>query len=122
MMKRKLVYSMTLAIMLSLTGYAQSKLTETQKKEWKEKYEEYKINLDLNEEQAVKMEEINITYFEGLTSLKQSTDSKISKYRKFKGLNSNRDEVVKKILNEDQYKRYKAQQKEVKSSFKSKGR
>ncbi|MBB5438917.1 hypothetical protein HDC92_002601 [Pedobacter sp. AK017] len=119
-MKRKLICTMVMATMISLTGYAQSKLTETQKKEMKEKYEAYKAQLNLNEEQAVKMEEINTAYFEGLAGLKQSSDSKISKYRKFKSLSSERDEKVKNILDEEQYKRYKAQQKEMKSNLKSK--
>ena len=119
-MKRKLICTMVVAMVISLTGYAQSKLTETQKKEMKEKYEAYKVQLNLSEEQAVKMEEINTVYLEGLAGLKQSSGSKISKYRKFKSLSNEKDEKVKKILDEEQYERYKAQQKEIKSNLKSK--
>lgn len=111
---------MLLGILLTsaIMGFSQSKLTEEQKKEFKAKQEAYKAKLNLTDEQATKMDEINMTYLEGLSGLKQSSGSKLSKLKKFKSLSSERDSKVKKILTEEQYKIYKEQQKEMKEDFK----
>jgi hypothetical protein len=111
---------MLLGILLTsaIMGFSQSKLTEEQKKEFKAKQEAYKAKLNLTDEQATKMEEINMTYLEGLSALKQSGGSKLSKLKKFKSLSNERDSKAKKILTEEQYKIYKEQQKEMKEDFK----
>ena len=118
---KKLIHlsiSFTLAILLSATVSAQSKLTDEQTKEAKAKYEEYKQKLNLNEDQSKKVDAINTTYFEGIAALKNSNASKLSKYRKFKSLNSDRDQQMKDVLTKDQYKIYKEQQEERKEEFK----
>jgi hypothetical protein len=103
------------------TGFTQSKLTEEQKKEFKEKQEAYKAKLNLTEDQATKMEAINMTWLEGLSALKGSSGPKLSKYKRFKSLNNERDTQAKKILTEEQYKLFKQQQKEMKEELKEHG-
>ena len=118
---KKLIHlsiSFTLAILLSATVSAQSKLTDEQTKEAKAKYEEYKQKLNLNEDQSKKVDAINTTYFEGIAELKSSKASKLSKYKKFKSLSSERDKQMKDVLTKDQYKTYKEQQDERKEEFK----
>jgi hypothetical protein len=110
--------SLTLAILLSATVLAQSKLTDEQKNEAKAKYEEYKQKLNLNDTQSKKVDAINTTYFEGIAELKSSNASKLSKYKKFKSLSSERDKQMKDVLTKDQYKMYKEQQHERKDEFK----
>ncbi|AXY73293.1 hypothetical protein D3H65_04555 [Paraflavitalea soli] len=117
-MTNKMLVLLLLLLGTAATGFTQSKLTEEQKKEFKEKQEAYKAKLNLTEDQATKMEAINMTYLEGLSALKQSSGSKLSKYKKFKSLNNERDAQAKKILTEEQYKLFKQQQKEMKEDFK----
>lgn len=120
MMKKYLiVYSLTLLTLLSAGQvYAQSKLTEEQKQELKARYEAYKEKLNLSEDQSVKVESINRTYFERLAPLRNSDDSKLSKYRKYKDIKSTRDRQMKAVLDKEQYKTYEAFQKEMKEEFK----
>lgn len=117
-MKTKTIWVFALLTLSVLTGQAQSKLSEEQKKELKEKMAEYKAKLNLTPEQETQMEAVNTTYFEGLAALKEGSGSRLSKYKQLKKLNSDRDAGMKKFLNPDQYKLYKEQQKEMKEEFK----
>lgn len=117
-MTNKMLVLLLLLLGAAVTGFTQSKLTEEQKKEFKEKQAAYKAKLNLTEDQSAKMDSINMEYFEGLAGLKESSGSKLSKLKKFKSLSSDRDAKVKKILTEEQYKLFKQQQKEMKEDFK----
>jgi len=117
-MTNKMLVLLLLLLGAAVTGFTQSKLTEEQKKEFKEKQAAYKAKLNLTEDQSAKMDSINMEYFEGLAALKESSGSKLSKLKKFKSLSSDRDAKVKKILTEEQYKLFKQQQKEMKEDFK----
>lgn len=119
-MTKKMLMLLCVLLTTAVTGFTQSKLSEEQKKEFKEKQEAFKAKLNLTEDQAAKMEAINMTYFEGLSALRQSSGSKLSKYKKFKSLSNERDAQAKKILTNEQYKIYKQQQKEMKEELKEK--
>ncbi len=99
---------------------AQSNMTEEQKEEARARYEAYQEKLNLSDEQSPKVEEINLAYFEGLSELRNSNASRLSKYRKFKGLSSKRDEDMKAVLTDEQYEIYKEFQKETREDFKEK--
>ncbi|MDJ1504883.1 hypothetical protein [Xanthocytophaga agilis] len=119
MKKYLIIYSLTLLTLLSVGQVsAQSKLTEEQKQELKARYEAYKEKLNLSDDQSVKVESINRTYFEQLATLRNSSDSKLSKYRKYKDIKSTRDGQMKAVLSKEQYKTYEAFQKEMKEEFK----
>lgn len=118
-MKRKLIVLLGL-LLTSVLAFSQSRLTEDQKKEFKQRQEAYQASLNLNEDQASKMEEINLAYFEGLKSLKSSNESRLAKYKKLKSLNTERDSKVRAILNDEQYKIYKEHRKEMKEEFREK--
>jgi len=109
---------LSIALLITATVSAQSKLTDEQTNEAKAKYQEYKQQLNLNDDQSKKVDAINTTYFHGIAELKTSNASKLSKYKKFKSLNSERDKQMKDILTKDQYKTYKEQQQEMKDEFK----
>jgi hypothetical protein len=110
--------SLALTAFLWAGAFAQSKMTDEQTKEAKARYEQYKQKLNLNDDQSKKVDAVNTTYFEGIAGLKKSDASKLSKYRKFKSLNSDRDQKMKGILTKEQFKIYKAQQEERKEEFK----
>jgi hypothetical protein len=119
-MKRITMMLVTL-IALTIVGkgaMAQSGLTDEQKQEARARYEEYKQQLNLTEEQSKQVDAVNTTYFEGLAQLKKSDASRLSKYKKFKSLSADRDKQMKAILNKEQYKTYKQQQEQRKEEFK----
>lgn len=101
-------------------SYAQEKLSDEKREEMLAKWESYKAELNLSEEQSEKMKTVNTTYFEGLASLKQSGGTKLSKWKTYKKLSDNRDKQMKEILDSEQYDRYKKMQKEVREELKNK--
>jgi uncharacterized membrane protein YfhO len=109
---------LVLVMLVANQATAQSKMTEEQKKEAKAKYQAYKEKLNLNEEQSKQVDAINTTWFEGIAELKNSGAGKMAKYRKFKSLNSERDNKMKAVLTKEQFKIYKQQQEEMKDEFK----
>lgn len=117
---KKIIHIAVMLVLVMLAANeasAQSKMTEEQKKEAKAKYQAYKEKLNLNEEQSKQVDAINTDWFEGIADLKSSNASKMTKYRKFKSLNSDRDKKMKEVLTRDQFKIYKQQQQEMKDEF-----
>ncbi|AEV98927.1 hypothetical protein Niako_2587 [Niastella koreensis GR20-10] len=104
---------MLVLVILASNASAQNKMDEV-----KAKYQELKQKLNLTEDQSKKVDAINTTWFEGVADLKKSNESKLSKRSKFKSLNNTRDKQMKDVLTKDQFKIYKANQKEMKEEFK----
>ncbi|HEX7017217.1 MAG TPA: hypothetical protein VF191_17030 [Cyclobacteriaceae bacterium] len=103
-------------------AYSQSRMTQEDKEEAVARYREYLEKLNLTEEQKPKVEEINMTYFEGLSKLRASNGSRMEKYRTFRELRSTRDKEMKNVLTEEQYAIYKEHQKEQKEEFRERRR
>ena len=120
-MKRSIQTFLVFALVMvfSANTFAQGKMSEERKKEMKAKFEVYKQKLNLNEEQSKKVDTINAAYFDGLTTLKNSVESKMEKYKKLKSLNSDRNKQMKSVLTKEQFKIYKEQQQEMKEEFKA---
>ena len=120
-MKKLLKITFGLAfIVFAGSTQAQSKMTEAQKEEARARYEAYQEKLALTDEQAPRIEEINLAFYEGLSELRNSDASRLSKYRKFKDLDSKRDKDMKAVLTDDQYETYQEFKKENREEFKSK--
>jgi hypothetical protein len=119
---KTLFRSVLLLMAVVYSGYvnAQSKLTEEQKKELQAKYQEYKAKLNLTEAQEEKVQAINVTYFEGLASLKESGGSKLSKLKTYRKMSDEKDRQMKAVLDATQYETYKKMQKEMREEFKNK--
>jgi ABC-type oligopeptide transport system substrate-binding subunit len=115
-MKRRLIITAML-LLGSVAAFSQSKLSEEQKKEFRAQLKTYQDKLNLSEDQASKMEVVNLAYFEGLADLKSRGGSRMAKYKMYKGLNDERDFKVKQILDAGQYKIYLQQQKEMKEEM-----
>jgi Spy/CpxP family protein refolding chaperone len=105
-------------ILAAMNASAQSKMTEEQKQQAKDRYQAYKKELNLSEDQSKKVDAINTTWFEGIAELKKSGASKMTRYKKFKSLNAERDKKMKEVLTKEQFKIYKQQQEERKEEFK----
>jgi Spy/CpxP family protein refolding chaperone len=119
---KKLLVIVSFMLIAAGTGYSQSKMTEEEKEEAIARHQAYMEKLNLTEEQKPKVEEINMTYFEGLSSIKKTNGSKLEKYRSFKSLSSTRDEEMKKVLTKEQYTIYKENQQEQRENFKERRR
>ncbi|KAA8478456.1 hypothetical protein BDE36_0234 [Arcticibacter tournemirensis] len=112
-----------IACMFLLSGMslrAQTKMTDEQRQETLAKFEEFKTKLNLTDEQETKVKSINSEFFNGLSALKSSGESKMAKYKKFSALRSKRDAQMKETLNDDQYKEYKKFQSEMKENVRKK--
>lgn len=109
-------------VILAISGFAQSKMTEKEKEEAVAKYKVYMESLNLTEEQKPKVEEINMRFFEGVSNVKKSNSSKLDKYRTFKSLSSTRDAEMKKVLTKEQYSIYKEHQEEQRENFRQRRR
>ena len=122
-MKNTLKFLLVLAITVTTsTVKAQtgSRLTEEEKAEAKARYEAYQEQLNLTEEQSEKVEEINMTYFEGLSELRNSNKARFAKYREWKNLGKTRDKEMEAVLDNQQYEIFKEFQAEMKEKFKEK--
>ena len=114
-MKRIIKITALLVLAIGATHVsAQSRMTE----EVKVRYQELKQKLNLTEDQSKKVDAINTTWYEGIADLKKSNEPKLAKRNKFKSLNNTRNKQMKDVLTKEQFKVYKAQQKEMKEEFK----
>ena len=117
-MKRTIALAgMLLLMTLSVDIYAQSKMTEQQKQQAKARYEEYKMKLNLSEDQEPKVQEINLKYFGGLAELRNSSESRLNKFKKFRTMKSEKNKNMKQILTKEQYRIYIDFQAEMKEEF-----
>lgn len=108
-----------LLLLISLSGnvMAQSKMTEQQKQEMKVRFEAYQAKLNLTDEQKPKVQDINANYFEALSGLRESSASKLDKFRKYRDLKAEKDKKMKEVLTKEQYQMYTEFQKETREEF-----
>jgi Spy/CpxP family protein refolding chaperone len=100
---------------LNSSLHAEVQLTDEQKEEALARFETLQEKLSLTDEQSPKVKEINMTYFEELSELRESESSRFKKYREFKGIDSKRDKAMKAVLSKEQYKVYSDLKKERQS-------
>jgi Spy/CpxP family protein refolding chaperone len=120
-MKKVIISTMFFAA-LTVSAHAQTgkpQFTEEQKKELKAKLDAYKEKLNFSDEQKSKVEEVNMEYMEALSKIKEDGGSRMSRYKKFKQANNNRDKKMKEILTKEQYKIYKEHQEEFKEELRA---
>jgi Spy/CpxP family protein refolding chaperone len=85
------------------TTQAQSKLSDAQKTEWKQRFKTFHEELKLTPEQEPKVRGIDSVYLSGLAALKNSTADKITKFRQWKSLSATRDSQMKNVLTKEQF-------------------
>ena len=96
---------------------AQQRLTEEEKQEAIERYMAFQEELNLTDEQKPLVEEINQTYFRGISQMRNSEASRLEKYRTFKDLSATRDRQMKQVLDKEQYKLFKQFQEETRANI-----
>lgn len=90
------------------TSFAQSGIAPRSSQDRNKYFEQLKSKLNLSDEESVKVRAIDSLYLRGLSTLKNPGDSRLSKFRRFNVLSSERDEQMKKVLSKDQYKQFQA--------------
>lgn len=120
-MKRIVMIAFTVMVVCS-AAFSQSRMTQEEKDEAIARHQEYIAELNLTEEQKPKVEEINRTYFEGLSAIRNSNGSRMEKYRTFRQLSAERDKQMKSVLTEEQYAIFKEHQKEQRENFRERRR
>lgn len=119
-MKKIRVFSIFAILLLTAVnlGFAQSKITEEQKKEMQALAESYIGQLNLTDAQKEEFQALNLKYAEKLMELKESSGAKFSKMKKAKAIRSDKNAEVKALLNDEQYATYQSFQKEMRDKMK----
>jgi|ADGO01.1.fsa_nt_gi hypothetical protein len=95
-----------LFVMSFTVMYAQDKSNEERAKMLTERMKE---NLSLSDDQYGKVYNINLAFINKATQLKNSGGGRLAKARKLKDADSERDKMLKGVLNDEQFKKYKQQ-------------
>ncbi len=105
-MKRLRIYLTIAAFGFFVTNVSAQRMSDGQKQEMRERYDQYRTELNLTKEQEAQVEDINRKFFEGLALIRESSDRRLGKYKIYKSLQADRDRDMKVVLTRDQYKRY----------------
>jgi hypothetical protein len=81
-----------------------------------------KSNLQLTADQENPAQEINLKYANKTEDLRNSDEPRKEKFKKLKGYNAEKDDELKKLFTEEQFKLYLAKKEEVKEEFKTKAK
>ena len=81
-----------------------------------------KTNLQLTAEQGKPVQEINLKYAIKTEELRNTDEPRKEKFKKLKGYNEEKDQELKKVFTEEQFKLYLAKKEEVKEEFKAKAK
>ena len=95
--------------------YAQDRSNEDRAKSLTERM---KQNLSLKDDQYEKAYTINLAFVNKATQVKESSGGRLGKARKLKDADGERDKMMKGVLTEEQYKKYKEQKSENRKEMK----
>lgn len=111
-----------LALFLFITGasFAQDSNADQKAKALTDRM---KTQLTLSDDQYKQTYDINLTFVTKLSTVKEDGGGKMSKFKKLKSVDEERDAALKKVLTEQQFKDFQTQKKqnreEMKSRYKS---
>lgn len=78
-----------------------------------------KTQLTLNDDQYKQAYDINLNFVTKLGGIKEDAGSKMSKFKKLKSVDEERDAALKKVLTEQQFKEFQTQKKENREEMKA---
>lgn len=81
-----------------------------------------KVQLKLTDEQVPKVQAINETFASKAASIRSGGGDRMTKGKKLKEANGERDDALKGVLTEEQFKEYKANKKENKAAMRERMR
>lgn len=105
-------------VLMGTTALAQqNELSDEQKAQMEEQLEVYLQKLDLTEEQKLKFEEITEKYGKQMRGLQESNKSRLTKYKEYKSIVTNKNEEMRSILSIPQYEIYVEIQEEMRQKM-----
>jgi hypothetical protein len=113
-MKMKIVLTVMLFVIMNAL-YAQDKSSEERAKMLTENM---KKNLSLADDQYEKVYTINLVFVTKALQIRNSGGGRLGKARKLKSADGDRDKMLKGVLTEEQYKKFKAQKAENREEMK----
>lgn len=113
----RICFTIAVVGIMAINVSAQQRMSEEQKQEMRERYNQYRTKLNLTKDQETQVEEINKKFFEGLSQIRESSDRRLGKYKMYKSLQADRDRDMKVVLTNEQYKTYQEFQKEMREEF-----
>lgn len=120
------LFNMLRTILLILTlsqsafVFSQFDFTPEEKAEIRARFQAYRTNLNLTEEQQPIVDSIVRAYFAGLVEIRGSSDPNFVKLDNFKKLSDQRDQDMKEVLRPDQYAVFEEFKKEVRDEIREK--
>lgn len=111
-MKKAQIFSLLVLMLVGVSStFAQLKTDERERTAFQKTIEAYREKLQLNETQKERVDSINNEYTSRLTAIKKSEVSRFSKMKALCSVKKERDREMKIVLNNEQYKWYKAMKK-----------
>jgi hypothetical protein len=108
---RKKIAALLLACCLLCSFYASAQDADPEKAS-RAMTDKMKTTLNLSEEQYQKAGAINLDFTKAATALRNEDGGRADKMSKLKALRQRRESSLKEVLNEEQFKQFKEQQKE----------
>ncbi|PST84147.1 hypothetical protein C7T94_05305 [Pedobacter yulinensis] len=118
-MKTLVTLAACLLLAAATSVKAQGRLPDARKKELLSRYDDFKRKAGLTAGQSEKVDSVNLKFFKSVSALKTASGSKLQRYKRYKALESERDQDMKAVLNDAQYKEYKRFQSAMKDELKA---
>jgi hypothetical protein len=116
------VLCICLTLMIFCTASAQNPKNMSAENRAKKITEWMKTNLQLKDDQVSKVQDINLKYANKMDEVKNSSGSKQDKTKTMKTNEDARDNELKSVLSDEQFKTYQSKKAELKKSMKEKGK
>jgi hypothetical protein len=105
-------FFVALFLLITTTAFSQENKSQAQRMT-----DKMKIDLNLTNDQTLKVLPINQAFIESVQTLR-SEGSKLAKYRAFKTADNKRDNAMKEILTKDQYRLFRKMKQENREALK----
>lgn len=120
MNKRMLSQVFAITVFLSFITVTLQAQDKTNEERAKALTESMKKNLSLADDQYNNVYNVNLAFVNKLSQVRSGGGGRLAKARKLKDADGERDKMLKGILTDEQYKKYKAQKEENRKEMKTK--
>ncbi len=121
MKSMKLFISVITLFLFTSSAMAQHAFSDNKTPEERAKVqtEWMQTELSLDSTQIEKVYQINLKYANKLDGIKNSSEDRMQKFKKFKALSSDKDKDLKKVFSNEQFKIYQKKKDELRSKMKN---
>jgi hypothetical protein len=111
---------LALLVIIACAGFTQLHAQDKSKERAQRLTDTMTIRLGLTADQIPKVQAINEEFATKAADVKNSGAGKLGKFKKIKSAGKDRNEALKEVLTDEQYKQYLEQQKETREEMKQK--